>query len=234
MSRRLGLPPPTTVWLNESMTTGAGGAGASAQREYDRRKANDEAKTRAKWGRLGGIAVALSDERQSTAAWASGAIGEREVGLALDKIASNSVRVLHDRRIPGSKANIDHLVVTPHGIWVVDAKRYKNRRPSLRVDGGIIRPRVERLMVGGRDQTKLVEGVLGQIERIRTAAPGVDVRGVLCFVDADWPMFGGDFRVRGVDVCRRKKLVSRLLAETSTEIDVEKTTRLLESVFRAA
>ena len=36
-----------------------------------------------------------------------------------------SIAVLHDRRIPGSKANIDHIAITAAGIWVIDAKRYK-------------------------------------------------------------------------------------------------------------
>lgn len=63
---------------------------------------------------------------------------------------------LHGRRIPGTRANIDHIVVMAAGVFVVDAKRYVDKRPELRVEGGILRPRVERLMVGGRDRTKLV------------------------------------------------------------------------------
>lgn len=54
----------------------AGAAGSSARREHERRKANDEARLRAKWGRLGGVAVALSDEKQTTKAWATGAVGD--------------------------------------------------------------------------------------------------------------------------------------------------------------
>ncbi|MEO6532232.1 MAG: nuclease-related domain-containing protein [Pseudolysinimonas sp.] len=33
-------------------------------------------------------------------------------------------RCLRDRRIPGSKANIDHVVRAPRGVFVIDAKRY--------------------------------------------------------------------------------------------------------------
>jgi hypothetical protein len=57
--------------------------------------------------------VALSDERQSTTAWARGAVGEERLGLALDALACPDVAVLHDRRIPRTRANIDHIVVTP-------------------------------------------------------------------------------------------------------------------------
>jgi hypothetical protein len=66
-----------------------------------------------------------------------GAVGEERLGGRLIELAGESLRVLHDRRIPGSRANIDHLAVTPTGIWVIDAKKYKGR-PQLKVDGGII------------------------------------------------------------------------------------------------
>jgi hypothetical protein len=48
------------------------------------RTANDEARIRAKRGKLGGIAVALSDEKQSNQAWSNGAADEAAVGARLD------------------------------------------------------------------------------------------------------------------------------------------------------
>ena len=208
-------------------------AGASARREYERRRAKDEARIRDEWGRLGGIAVALSGERQSTQAWSVGALGEERVGLRLDALASDSVRVLHDRRIPGTRANIDHLVVTTQSIWVVDTKKYKGR-PSLQVDGGLFRPRVEKLIVGGRDKSKLVEGVEWQVERVQDAVDGVPVIGVLCFVEADWPLIGGSFSVRDVEVLWPKKLVARLSVSSTGPVDVGATAALLAGRFRGA
>jgi hypothetical protein len=43
----------------------------------------------------------------------------------------------------------------------------------------------------------------------------IPVQGVLCFVEADWPLFGGSFSTRGVDVLWPKKLYSKLQAEGS-------------------
>src|SRR5690606_25619338 len=116
-----------------------------------------------------------SAEKQTTAAWARGAVGEERLGAALDAIAGDSIAVLHDRRIPGSRANIDHLAITPAGIWVIDAKRYADKRPTLRIEGGWVRPRTEKLMVGGRDRTKLVDGVLTQMSLVEKIAPEVPV-----------------------------------------------------------
>jgi hypothetical protein len=38
------------------------------------------------------------------------------------------------------RTSTTHLAVTPTGIWVIDAKKYKGR-PLLKVEGGIIRAR---------------------------------------------------------------------------------------------
>ncbi|WP_246139926.1 nuclease-related domain-containing protein [Protaetiibacter larvae] len=214
----------------------AGTAGGSAQREYERRRAKDEARIRDTWGqgRIGSIAVALTPERQSTTAWRGGANGEKEVGAALDYLAGESIKVLHDRRIPRSKANIDHIAITPQGVWVVDAKRYKNQRPALRVDGGIFRPRTELLVVGGRDKTSLIESMYKQVERVRDVVGEVPVRGVLCFVDADWPLFGGDFVIRGVEVLWPRLLQKRVGAAGDTVCDVAETAATIAGVFGPA
>lgn len=227
-----------------------GVAGASARREYERRKAKDEQRLRQKWGRFGGIAVALADEKQSTRAWATGAAGEERIGAGLDTLASDHVAVLHDRRIPGTRANIDHIVVTRGGIWVIDAKRYRGR-PMLRVDGGFLRPRVERLVVGRRDCTKLVDGVLKQVALVRGVlgaavdrVPGagdaaeadelVPVHGALCFIDADWPLIGGAFSTRGVAVLWPKRLVKQLRGVADGGVDVAAVRELLASRFPPA
>ena len=213
-------------------------AGASAQREYERRRAKDEAKVRETWGSggIGSIAVALSSERESTTAWKSGATGESKVGAHLEAIASDQIIVLHDRRIPRTRANIDHVVVTRAGVWVVDAKRYRDKRPELRIEGGLFRPRVEKLIVGG-DRTKLVDGVLRQVglvsDLLGQQIGAVPVTGALCFVDADWPMLGGSFRTRGVEVLWPKKLV-KLLTAADGPVDVAATAAAIAGHFPPA
>lgn len=191
----------------------SGTAGASARREFERRKARREERIRAKHPKLGGLILAVSSEPQSTTAWAAGAVGEEKLGQSLDRLATETVRLLHDRRIPGSRANIDHIAVTATGVYVIDAKRYQGR-PQLKIDGGLFGPRVERLLVGSRDCTKLVDGVLKQVGVVRALLEtDVPVRGVLCFVEADWPLLGGSFTTRSVQALWPKKLQSQLQAE---------------------
>ncbi|NPC96736.1 NERD domain-containing protein [Nocardioides sp. zg-DK7169] len=218
------VPPPAPAE--------GGAAGASARREYERRKAKDEERLRQKWGRFGGIAVALADEKQSTKAWATGAEGEERLGARLDSLASESVGVLHDRRIPRSRANIDHIAVTTAGVWVIDAKRYQGR-PELRIEGGIFRRRVEKLFVGRRDCTALVDGVLAQVGLVEEVVGDVPVTGALCFVDADWPLIGGAFTTRGVHALWPKRL-AKLLAGAEGSVDVPAVRQALAAHFPPA
>lgn len=136
--------------------TSPGVAGSSARREHERRVAAREERIRSRHPKLGGLILALSDDPQTIQAWATGAVGEERLGRRLDAAAGPLVRVLHDRRIPGSRANLDHLVVCPTGVFVVDAKRYQGR-PHRVVEGGLFSPRTEKLLVGRRDCTKLVD-----------------------------------------------------------------------------
>jgi hypothetical protein len=192
----------------------SGVAGASARREHERRKANREARIRTAHPRIGGLVLALSDEPQSTTAWAVGARGEELLAKLLDGLADEGVLTLHDRRIPGTKANIDHVAIAPSGVYVIDAKRYKGR-PNLRAEGGLFRARTERLFVGSRDCTRLVARVHKQVSLVRAAleASGsheTPLLGMLCFVDGDWPLIGGSFTIDGLHVLWPKAAAKQL------------------------
>ena len=114
-------------------------AGGSAKKEYEKRSARESAKKELRvaddreWRRsikeqrpvLGRIASALTPaprigpESQPTAAWKVGAEGEVRVAEVL--ASASGIEVLHDRLVPGSRANIDHIAVGPSGVFVIDA-----------------------------------------------------------------------------------------------------------------
>jgi hypothetical protein len=60
-------------------------------------------------------------------AWRRGAAGERRTARLLRQLARQGGVVLHDLAIPGSQANIDHLVIGPGGVFVIDSKQYRGR-----------------------------------------------------------------------------------------------------------
>ena len=145
-------------------------------------------------------AATISSGPQHERAWARGAEGEEKLARTLEKrAAGRGVALLHDRRMPGSRANVDHIAVGRAGVFVIDAKRYSGRIAVER-RGGLLRPRTSHLIVGGRDKTELVDGVLAQAEVVRALlAAAIPVLPVLCFVDGDWP-FMPRLEVRGVPI----------------------------------
>jgi hypothetical protein len=170
-----------------------GVAGGSAAREFARRQQRREQRIRQAHPRLGGLILGLSDEPQSTTAWKSGAVGERRVAAKLAELG-DEVIALHDRRAPGRGGNIDHVVVGPAGVYVIDAKRYRNAVITVRRSGGLLRPAREQLIVSGRDKTALVSAMHRQLDAVRTALHGsqsehVTITAVLCFIDAELPLF---------------------------------------------
>jgi hypothetical protein len=72
-------------------------------------------------------AIRIWGPRQSTVAWRQGAEGEERLGYHLDQLTGEGFVILHDRRVPGSPANIDHLVIGPTGVFVVDAKNFSHQ-----------------------------------------------------------------------------------------------------------
>jgi hypothetical protein len=195
-----------------------GAPGASARRRYERLHTKREQQARAKFGRLGGVYLALTNDPQSTVAWAQGSRGERLLGEYLEKFHDDAVViVLHDRRIPGTRANIDHIAVTRSGaVWAIDAKNYSGK--VQRIDKGGWFSTDLRLYVGRRDCTKLVDGMAKQVDAIRAALGeavvrefSVSVRAGLCFVAAEWSLFAKPFELGGVWIGWPKALGERVI-----------------------
>jgi hypothetical protein len=60
-------------------------------------------------------------------AWRRGAAGERRTARLLGPLERQGWVVLHDLAVPESRANIDHLVIGPGGVFVIDSKQYRGR-----------------------------------------------------------------------------------------------------------
>jgi Nuclease-related domain len=82
---------------------------------------------------LGGLAAIVATwalrfrPSPDASAWQRGAAGERHTARLLDPLARQGWAVLHDLAIPGSQANLDHLVIGPGGVFVIDSKQYRGR-----------------------------------------------------------------------------------------------------------
>jgi len=191
-----------------------GTAGGSARLEYERRHARREARLEEKWGRLAGVAKFLSDDPQSTTAWAKGGKGEEGVGAKLEGLTASKAILLYDRCVPRTKGNIDIVAVAPSGVWVIDVKNYSGRVERRDV-GGFFRTDV-RLYAGGRDRSKAADQLGWQLMAVTNALGHVhiaaEVHAVLCFYKAEWSLFAKPFQHAGVWVTWPSRLAEMLNA----------------------
>jgi hypothetical protein len=192
-----------------------GQPGASIAREYLRRKRKREARTRETHPWIGGLLLALRGTPQHESAFHQGDLGEKAVAKYLEKhTASGPAIILHNRRMPGGRGDIDHLAIASTGVFVVDAKAIKGK---VRVHRPLFgKPK---LRVSGRDRTKLIDGLDCQVSAVRgvlTANGHSDVwvQGVLCFTTADLPLLGTP-KMRGHLLLRRRALAKKISKQGS-------------------
>lgn len=142
---------------------------------------------------------------KAASAWAAGAEGERRVAGALAGL-HEAWTVLHDRLLrPGrSEANLDHVVVGPGGVFLVDAK---NRAGLVTEwEGGLFQHTTragDPVSVNLASELKKVHGMAAYM----AVESGLPVTPVLCLAGAHEGEFGDPAMVRGVWVVP----VSRLL-----------------------
>ncbi len=95
-------------------------------------------------------------------AWRKGARGERRTARRLRRLVRRGYVAFHDLAMPGSRANIDHLLIGPTGVFVIDSKQYSGRIQQT-PDGHVWHnhyPMDEQLRMV-RDEARAVETILG-------------------------------------------------------------------------
>jgi hypothetical protein len=155
--------------------------------------------------------------RQSTEAWGKGAQGEERTGRLLDSLPDSYV-VRHDLAMPRSRANIDHVVIGPTGVFTIETKNFAG---GVAISGGRIRS-------GSRDRTVIVDQASHQAaviaERIgRSVRPVVVVHGG---VRLGW--FASP-TVDGVTFCSPRRL-SKVLSQGEKTLTAEEVVLLAELV----
>lgn len=188
-----------------------GRPGASARREYLRRRHNREARVRKRHPLIGGLRLALEGSPGHETSFLRGAVGEESVARSLvRRTAKGGAIILHDRAMPRSRANIDHLAIAPTGVYIIDAKDIAGKvRVSRPLFGAA------KLLVRGRNRSRLVDGLDRQVAAVRQALKDMgrgDVRtqGVFCFTArAELPLLGRP-EIRGHRLHHRRALARKL------------------------
>lgn len=194
----------------ESPSIDMGEAGKSAHEMFQHLHDERVLRIDAKFGRLAGLVTFLTDDPQSITAWQKGSEGERALAASLMKNLGDHAIVLNDRRVPHTRGNIDHLVIASSGVWVIDAKNYSGLVQKRDV-GGFFKVDI-RIYVGGRDRSKLINGLSWQISSVKKALGEIEVpvASALCFTDAEWKLLAKPFMLRGALVTWPSALARRI------------------------
>jgi hypothetical protein len=195
-------------------TVVSGEAGVSAATEGERRAARKVEEVRRKYGDHAAEVAREMAGRDAAASWGKGAEGESWLASYIADEVGDRTIALHDRLIPGTRGNIDHIFVTSSGIWVVDAKAYKGN--LVRRETGPLWRRDNEVFVGGRNRTSLAAGIVRQVDAVIAAVRGdeslrgIDVHAVLCFTHAGWGLLDLPFQIGNVLVMYPGALKKRL------------------------
>lgn len=164
--------------------------GNSAAREAARIRARAR---RGLWRRVTawlGLNPAARRADARAALWAHGAAGETATVALLAPLTAAGWHIRHDLRLPDSRANLDHVLVSPCGtaVVVLDSKAWHRGRPTTLVRG--------RVQCGAEDRHEQIEKVAGYAARVQVAlgVPGVVVWPLLVVHGS--PVAGGRLEAR--------------------------------------
>lgn len=178
-------------------------AGGRRAGQSAREKAKEYARAAPIWTFFARIFNLKSDERS----WRIGAEGEERVGALLEPLRAQGWWIGHDVQIGTGRANIDHLLIGPAGVFVINTKVSRNpvwiAGPNVRI---------------GSLQVDHVHALEGESRRVRerlTDAAGIDnlwVTGLLVFVKTKVTL---KQQPRFVHVLTERDLVPHLLRQPS-------------------
>ncbi len=164
--------------------------------------------------------------RRSAALYERGAEGERATAEALAALPTETWTVLHDVKWPGrTYANIDHIVVGPTGVFVIDSKNWSG---AVAVRNGVLRQ-------NGYARETDVDSAASAASVVAPLVPLLRrdlVRPVLCFT-RDEQLTGS---VRQVLVCSTTNVVT-LLTSRSAVLSPDEVRQLssdIENALRAS
>ena len=144
-------------------------------------------------------------------AWQRGAAGERHTARLLDRLGRDGYVSFHDLAMPDSPANLDHLVVGPSGVFVIDSKQWRGQVHQS--SDGLIwhnHYRLDRTLTTIRWQAETLGRLLG-----------VPVAPLVCVHDAH--IHDGGLRAQGVAIVPAALLRSALgYDQVLSEVDIER------------
>jgi hypothetical protein len=131
---------------------------------------------------------------------------ERRSGKTLDRLTRVGVRTLHDRRLPRSAGQLDHVVVAGSGIYLVNVVAVSSRRPLQWIGG--------KPCVAGQTLTSVADFTLAAADEVASTVAAELVAGWTIAVFPIITIVGDDFGLHvddGVEIVGVKRLADRVM-----------------------
>jgi hypothetical protein len=135
--------------------------------------------------------------------WQRGAQGERRTARQLNRLTPHGWVVFHDLAVPDSRANADHLIIGPAGVFLLDSKNWRGQL-AFTADGTLWHgsyPLTATLATIGFEAAAIADAL---------AVPGLAVQPLLVVHGSTIPW--GEQYLGGVAVLPARRLVATLLA----------------------
>ena len=145
----------------------------------------DEPLTSGRTDPIGGSSALREGRSRRDPKWTKGAAGEYLMDLSLHKHVNEPAVILTDRLVWGTQSNVDHIVVAPSGVWIIDSKTWKGR---IEYKSSSMFSTEKRLFVGGKDRTSTVEAIFKLVITIAQVIgdKAVPIQPALVFIDGEW------------------------------------------------
>lgn len=173
----------------------------------------------------------LEERLRESRLWQRGYEGERVVGELLESSLPDTFHVFNDVHFPGRTANIDHIVIGPSGIFVLDTKNWRGT-VSLSDDG-------KTLFINGEpDKNNTVNVALSAAldvrDKLRTLTnKDYFVKAILVFPRAKVsPRFNTTVELQQDDYLIDKRLTYNEKRTMLPEGDVKIAVQALKALFR--
>ncbi|UDY35326.1 nuclease-related domain-containing protein [Dermatobacter hominis] len=135
----------------------------------------------------------------------------RQLRSIVADLTDRRATVLDDVELPSCRTDVDHVVVAPNGVWIVDVMACTGS-VELREVGGFFRTE-HRLHVDGRDRTTALDTLVWQraavdelLGRELPTAAGTPVHTALVLLDGDRDVPDAPLQVDDHRVCSRSDL----------------------------
>jgi hypothetical protein len=134
---------------------------------------------------VGGTAALRAARETRDRDFVKGATGEYLIDVGLRKNLGREAKLITDRAIPGTKSKVDHIVVAPSGVWIIDTHLWRGK---IEYKTKSLTSLDYRLYVGGTDRTSKVEDIYNLVIPVAQviADRSIPVHAAMVFVDGDW------------------------------------------------